>query len=332
MDQQVSKTKKHTFDFFKRAARESQEQDAAEARRRTMGVYSGVLASFLLGWAPILGKMAYHAGVASLTLASIRTVVAALFLFVAYLLFWRKLLAVRIPDLLNCFLVGMINGVGSIFYYSALERLDASRASLLSALYAVWVVIFLAASGQPVTRLTLGRLTASLVGAFLVTSPWVTTNSSDFLGIMLMAASAAINGWYMVMGQWVLADVPARSATLYILTGMALTVSIARVASGVPLEPIALPGWTAIVALGLTTALSRMAMFFSMERLGGVQTVILGFMEMAVSLALAMILLGDRLTWIQWLGAVLLVGGGFFARRDLEQGAAPPQSFNPMDV
>ncbi|MDY0018708.1 MAG: DMT family transporter [Anaerolineae bacterium] len=323
--------KQRTFDFL-RGAQRSGEQDIVEARRRKVGFYSGIVASFLLGWAPILGKLAYQFGVTPLTLAASRTVVAVLFLFVVYLLFWRRLLILRVSDLFNCLLVGMINGVGSIFYYSALDRMDASRASLLSALYAIWVVIFLAASGQPLSRLTLSRLATSLVGAVLVTSPWVAADSFDLFGVMLMAASAALNGWYMVMGQWVLADVPARSATLYILTGMAITVSVARVVSGSPVEPLILPGWAMILALGLTTAISRMAVFFSLERLGGVQTVLLSFMEMAVSLALAMVLLGERLSWVQWVGAVLLLGGGFLARQDLERGGAPPPAFNPMDV
>jgi len=302
-----------------------------DSRRRSAGIYSGLLSSFLLGWAPILGKLAYRAQVTSVTLAALRTLVAVVFLFSIYLLFWRHLLILHWRALLSCLLVGAVNGVGSLFYYSALERLDASSASLLSTLYAAWVVIFLAAAGQPMTRLTLVRLTGSLAGAALVTMPWSITNSSDYLGVMLMVASAAVNGWYIVMGQWVLADVPSRSATLYILTGMALTVSVARLMGGGPVEPISFPGWRAIVALGLTTALSRLAMFFSIERLGGVQTSILTLTEMVVSLTLAMLLLGERLTWVQWGGALLLIGGSLLARRDVERGAAPPPSFNPMD-
>ncbi len=300
--------------------------------RNNAGIYSGLLASFLLGWAPILGKYAYGAGVTPLTLAALRTLVAVVFLFVIYAIFWRRLLLVRWSGLMNCLLVGAVNGVGSIFYYNALERLDASRASLLSALYAVWVAIFLSAAGQPLGRLTLIRLSGSLLGAVLVYAPWNVANPTDYLGAMLMVASAAANGWYMVMGQWVLADVPSRTATLYILAGMAFTVSVARITGGRALEPVSLLGWQAIIALGLTTAFSRLAMFFSLERLGGIQTAILSLMEMVVSLGLAFVLLGDRLTALQWLGAILLLGGGFFARRDLEQGAAPPPSFNPMDV
>ncbi len=301
-----------------------------EGRRRSGGLYSGLLAAFLLGWAPILGKFAYRAGVTPLTLAALRSLVAALFLYLIYSVAWRGHLHLRAQELLSCLLVGAVNGIGSIFYYAALERLDASQASLLSTLYVVWVVIFLSASGEPVTRLTVVRLVAALVGALLVTAPWG-VGGSDYLGAMLMAASAAVNGWYFVMGQWVLADVPARPATLYILTGMAVTVSVARLLGPASIEPIAAGGWVAIGALGCTTALSRLAMFFSLERLGGVQTAIISLLEMVVSLGLALFLLGDRLNGWQWVGAILLVGGNFLARRDLQRGALPPVAFDPTE-
>lgn len=266
-----------------------------------------------------------------MTLAALRTVVAAVFLWAVYGLFWRKRIFLSWPNILSCMMVGMINGIGSLFYYNGLSRLDASRASLLGNLYPLWVVIFLVASGQPIMRLTLLRLGISLIGAVMVTAPSTLVSVKDYLGVMLMIASAAINGWYMVMGQWVLSDVPAQSGTLYIITGMALTVAVARVLTGEPVAPIVASGWIAIVVLGLTTALARMAMFFSLEKLGGVQTAIIGLTELAVSLTMAFVFLNDRLTLGQWAGAALLLGGSVFARMDMERGAAPPPSFNPMD-
>jgi drug/metabolite transporter (DMT)-like permease len=303
-----------------------------EVKRGLSGISSGLLASFLLGWAPILGKFAYRAKVDPMTLAALRTVVAALFLWGIYLIFWRKHIFISWSAVLNCLLIGIINGIGSLFYYSGLSRLDASRASLLGAFYPVWAVIFLSASGQTIRRVTLGRLLISLSGAVLVTSPWMMSTLTDYLGIMLMLAYAGLTGWYLVMGQWVLADVPSQSGTLYILSGMAVTVAIARaVSQGPGIAPISTPGWTAIVALGLTTAFSRLAMFFSLAKLGGVQTAIIGLVELAVSLTLAFIFLGERLAWYQWVGAILLLGGGVFARMDIESGAVPPPAFNPMD-
>lgn len=311
--------------------KKSRPQTSSDNQRHLSGIASGLLSSFMLGWAPILGKFAYQAKVNPITLAALRSAVAAAFLWTVYLIFWRKRIPMPWHAALACMLVGVINGFASIFYYTGLVRLDASRAALLGALYPVWVVIFLSASGQPITLLTLSRLIVSLIGAVLVTSTASLLNATDFLGVMLMIASAAINGWYMVMGQWVLSDVPSRSGTLYIITGMALTVVVARALTGEALAPVSISGWVAIIALGLTTALSRMAMFFSLEKLGGVQTAIISLTELAVSLTMAFIFLGDRLTLVQWIGAFLLLGGGVFARLDVERGAAPPPSFNPME-
>lgn len=294
--------------------------EGASRRRRDAGVYAGIMASFLLGWAPILGKYAYRAGVDPMTLASFRTLVAAVLLWVAYLSIWRDRLSLAWRDILSCVVVGVINGLGSLFYYNGLNRLDASRAALLGALYPVWVVVFLSASGQPIRPIALVQLAAAMVGAVLVTSPWTSRSPTDFLGAMLMVASAAVNGWYMVMGQWVLAEVPSKTGTLYILSGMATTVMIARlIGGGVSITGIATPGWSAILLLGLTTAASRLAMFASLERLGGVQVAILSLLELAISLALAFVFLGERLAWHQWLGALLLVGGGGMARWHSQQ-------------
>jgi drug/metabolite transporter (DMT)-like permease len=313
-------------------ASKAQSQVANEAARRTVpAVYSGLLASFLLGWAPVLGKFAYRAQVDPISLAALRTLVAAVFLWCVYLIFWRSRILIDWRSLLSCLLVGAINGVGSLFYYTGLARLDASRAALLGAIYPVWVVLFLSASGQHIKAGTLAQLVASLTGAVLITSPWHSNNPANYLATMLMLASAAVNGWYMVMGQWVLAEVPSRSGTLYIMTGMALTVSAAWLLdrTALPAE-IPLTGLYAIVALGLTTALSRMAMFFSLEKLGGVQTAILNLVELSVSLTLAFLFLGDRLMWYQWAGAVLLLGGGLLARYRVEKEGVGAVAFDPM--
>ena len=299
--------------------------------RGVRGVYAALVASFLLGWAPILGKLAYRADVDPATLASLRTLVAAVILWVVYLIAWRDRLRVPSKALLSCLLVGAINGIGSLFYYNGLSRLDASRAALLGATYPVWVVIFLSASGQRIRTGTLVQLVGSMAGAVLVTSPWSMGGATDLLGSMLMMASAAVNGWYLVMGQWVLADVPSGSGTLYILTGMAATVLGARLAGGgLAVTSIVPAGWHAIVALGLTTALSRMAMFFSLEKVGGAQTAILNLVELAVSLALAFVFLGDRLFWYQWIGALLLLGGGLLARMRAQAGAVVDVAFDPV--
>jgi len=283
-------------------------------REQRRGVMSTVVASFFLGWAPILGKLAYAGGAAPFTLVAFRTLVAALLLWLTFALFWRHQIAIGWRSLIGCVAVGAVNGFGSLLYFTGLSRLNASQASLLNTLYPLWVVLFLFAAGQPLTRLTLARLALSMLGVYLLTQ--AEPGELDWLGVTLMIASAATYGWHLVLGQWVLADVPSRTATLYILTTMACVVGLARMMQAQPVEPIAVAGWQAILALGLTTSLSRLAMFSGLRRLGGIETALVSLLELLVSLVLAFALLGERLTFVQWIGGVLLVISQMLMARD----------------
>ncbi len=276
------------------------------------GMVSAALASFFLGWAPILGKMAYRGGGRPFTVAAIRTLVAVCLLWLFYLLFWRASIRIGWRELIGCLSVGAVNGVGSLLYYSGLHRLDASLASFLNTLYPLWVVIFLTASGEPIHWATLVRLAMAMVGVYLLTGTG--SGEPDWLGVMLMVASAASYGWHLVMGQWVLADVPSQTATLYILTAMGGVASLARLLQGHGLEEITSAGWTSILALGGTTALSRLLMFAGLKRLGGTETALVTLLELVVSLGLAFLLLGEYLTWPQWAGGGILIASVLLGR------------------
>lgn len=273
---------------------------------RGRAIRNTVLSSFFLGWAPILGKLAYAQGVAPFSLAALRTVVAVLLLWGWYLLMHRDwLVRLRWGELAGCIAVGAVNGIGSLLYYTGLSRLDASLASFLNTLYILWVVLFLAASGQPVGRLTLLRIALAIGGVYLLTGG--TRGEPNWLGAMLMVASAATFGWHLVMGQWLLADVPSQAATPYILTAMAITVGLAQALEGQPVEAISPDGWRAIIALGATTAISRLLMFTGLRRLGGIETALISLLELVVSLGLAFLILGERMTPLQWVGGSILV-------------------------
>lgn len=210
--------------------------------------------------------------------------------------------------------MGFVNGIGSLFYYTGLQRIDASLVGLLWAMYPIWVFIFLSASGQEISRLTMARLGLAMVGLLLLAG--IGTGRPDSLGVMLLLASAAAYGWHLVLGQWVLADVPARTTTLYVLTAMAITVGCARVLSGQIVQPISLDGWQAITLLSLVTASSRLLMFAGLRKLGGVQTSLLGLSELFVTLLVAYMMLGERMRLEQWMGGGLITVSVFLISRE----------------
>ena len=282
--------------------------------RQTTGVIVSLASAMIVGWAPIFGKMAYRVGVDPYTLAALRTMLAAAMLWVFYLVRWRQYIRIDWRNLLGCVGMGAVNGVGSLFYYTGLQRLDASLVSLLNSLYPIWVFIFLSASGHAISRLAAARLALALVGLYFVSNAGPLRPNS--LGVMLMLASAAAYGWHPVLGQWVLADVDSRTATLYVLTTMAVVVGGVRLPGSPALEPISGPGWEAILGLALVTALSRLTMFAGLQRLGGAQTALLGITELITTLLVAFVVLGERLSPAQWVGAAIITASVLLVRRE----------------
>ena len=282
---------------------------------REQGVLVTLLSTICFGLAPIFGKFAYRAEVTPFTLAALRTIIAVALLWAFYLVFWPQAIQIRWQNLLGCIGMGVTNGVGSLFYYTGLARLDASLTQLLWTFYPIWVFVFLSAAGHPVSRLALLRLALALLGTYLLT--YAGARPTAWLGIMLILSASACYGWHLVLGQWTLADLDSRTVTLYALSAMAAVVTIARLATGMPWTPISLQGWTAILLLALIpTALARLLVFAGLSRLGGVQTSLLGVAELLVALLLAYLLLGERLSLWQWIGGGLLVASVLLIGRE----------------
>jgi drug/metabolite transporter (DMT)-like permease len=273
---------------------------------RVRGMVFTLLSTIFFGTAPIFGKLAYRAQVLPFTLVALRTVLAAATLWVFYLLFWRKAIRITYKNLMGCVGMGVANGVGSLLYYTGLTRIGASLAQLLYTLYPIWVFVFLIAAGHYVSKSSILRLVLALGGVFALT--YTGTRQVDILGVMLLLSSGACYAWHLVLGQWTLADVDSRTVTLYVLSTMAVVVSIARLADGSPWTSISVDGWLAVLGLTLfPTILARLMVFAGLRNLGGAQTSLLGLAELVVALLIAFLLLGERLTLWQWVGGLLLM-------------------------
>jgi drug/metabolite transporter (DMT)-like permease len=282
---------------------------------QTQGIVFTLLSTVLFGTAPIFGKLAYRAQVTPFTLVAMRTVLAAATLWVFYLIFWRRAIPISWNNLAGCVGMGVANGIGSLLYYTGLSRINASLAQLLYTLYPIWVFIFLSAAGHHVSKASVGRLALALTGVFALT--YTGSQSVDLLGVMLLISSGACYGWYLVLGQWTLADVDSRTAALYYVSTMAAVVAIARIADGTPWAPISTEGWLAILGLALfPTILARLLVMTGLRNLGGVQTSLLGLAELLVALLIAFLALGERLTLWQWLGGLLLMSSVALGGRD----------------
>jgi drug/metabolite transporter (DMT)-like permease len=282
---------------------------------RSTGIRAALFSALLMGMVPIFGKQAILLGFPPLAVVAWRTMLAAFLLMGVMVLFQRKYLYIYPAGMIGCFLAGSINGIGSLLYYSALARMEASVGQLLYAFYPLFVALWLSLDHQPLTRLTLVRLSLAIPALYLLTQDG--THATDFLGMGLMLGASMMYALHLPINQRVLYDMPAPTVTLYTLISMTIIVVPAYFISGASASlggvSHSLPGqaWLAVLALTLVTFLSRLALFLGVKHLGGMQTSLLGLGELLVTVVLAHVWLGERFSLQQWGGAALLLLGLF---------------------
>jgi drug/metabolite transporter (DMT)-like permease len=273
---------------------------------RSQGIVAALSSAFFLGMAPIFGKRAIISGTSPLAVVAIRTLLAALLLLLLMVLFKRKYLFIYPAGLLGCLLAGWINGLGSLFYYSALSRIDAGVGQLLYSLYPLFVALWLFLDRQPPSRLTIFRLFLSIPAVYLLTQAGQT--KIDILGMIEMLIAAALYALHLPINQRVLYDMPAPTVTLYTLLAMSAIVVPTTLFSPSALAslPTSFSSWLPIIGLTLVTFFSRLMLFLGVKHLGGMQTSVLGLSELLVTIVVAQIWLGEQLNIWQWIGALLL--------------------------
>jgi drug/metabolite transporter (DMT)-like permease len=282
---------------------------------KVKGIASALVSALFLGMAPIFGKQAILLGFAPQAVVAIRTLGAALMLLALIAVFKRQFIYIFPAGLLGCLLAGLLNGLGSVFYYSALGRLNAGLGQLLFAIYPLFLILWLSLDRQPPTRLTLARLAIALPALILLTGAGA--SRIDPWGVIQMLLAAALYSLHLPINQRVLFEMPAPTVTVYTLLAMSAvvapvylfsTLGEGGVLAGVSAPPgPGLAGWLPVAGLTLVTFFSRLTLFLGVKHLGGMQTALLGFAELLVTVILAHAWLGERFTAGQWVGMALLI-------------------------
>lgn len=251
--------------------------------------------------APVFGKLAIVQGFTPFAVVALRTGLAAGLMLIIILLFYRQYLYIFPVGLIGCILAGAINGFGSLLYYLALSRLDASLGQLLYSLYPFFVALWLILDHQPPSKLTFFRITLATIAALLLTS--VPGRTVDTTGVLMMIGAAILYAMHLPINQRVLYEVPAPTVALYTLLSMSAVVVPAYVIFD-RVWPAQSPPWMPVIALTFVTLFSRIALFLGVKKIGGMQTALLGLAELLIAILLSNLLLGESLSLTQWLGAI----------------------------
>lgn len=276
-----------------------------------VGVALVLLSAVAFGSTSIFADLAFRDGADEFTVLLIRFCVAA-----AVLLALMAIQRMPLPPwrvVLGLLLLGVVCRAGQgITYFTALELAPASLVALLLYLYPALVtllaVIFLK---ERLTVVKALALLVALAGTALAAGP---TGGGNALGVALSIVTAAIYAVYIVVSSQVTRQTSAFVASAIILAGTALPyigIEAVQAVGQVPHAPT-LPrtalGWGAILAMALfSTVIGTVTFFAGLQRVGPTNTSILSTFEPAWTVLLAALVLGERLTFAQLVGGVLIL-------------------------
>lgn len=272
-------------------------------RKRNTGVRAALLSAVFLGLAPVFGKQAINLHFSPLAVVGFRTLSAALLLLLIVAIFRRQYLYIYPAGLIGCGLAGLFNGLGSILYYSALGHLNASIGQLLYSLYPLFVAIIMIFDSQPPSRFTIFRIFLATIAVIFLT--YTSSGVVDIIGVVEMLLASVLYALHLPINQRVLYDIPAPTVTLYTLIAMSMVVFPAFLLFDRSIPTNAT--WWPVLGLTLVTFLSRLLLFLGVKHLGGLQTALLGLLELLVTIGLSIFWLQETLTQTQWVGAGILI-------------------------
>lgn len=263
-----------------------------------------VVSAVAFGSLAIFARLAYDAGGEPVAVLFLRFAIAAGVM--AAVMTVRGEPWPRGGVLLGCVLLGAIGYVGqSLAFFSALRYAPASLVSLLLYLYpAIVVALSVGVLGERLTRAKLVAVVLAVIGSALTIGP---VEPGRAAGIVLGVLSAVVYSVYIAAGAKLMPCVRAIPAATVIISSAAVVYGVLALLLR-PAFPSGAQGVLAVAGIALVaTALAIVAFFAGLARVGPTEASTLSAFEPAVTVALAAVLLGERLATVQLLGGALIL-------------------------
>lgn len=206
---------------------------------------------------------------------------------------------------LIAYFAGLENGIGVLCFFWALTRLEASVATMIFTLNPLLILGLLALRGERLTYRHWLRIGLGLAGVFFVIGP---AGQIDWLGVLLLGITIGCIALEFVIIQWYLQPYDSRTVTLYVLSGMLTTIFGYWLWQGPAWQAPSGPAWLYIILLAVVcTYFAWWAMFSSIRYIGSGQVAMLVPLETLLTVLWSFMLLGERFSPGQYVGAGLIL-------------------------
>jgi drug/metabolite transporter (DMT)-like permease len=255
----------------------------------------------------ILAKLGYAEGLGSEQALAFRFVLAAFGMVAIAFLVGQNPLRLDRKRLVLLLAMGAVGYCAqSLTYFVALRSLPASLVVLIAYIYpslvvaAGWLFLHRAVSAKHLLALA-----ASFVGLVMLVGG---AHFQLAWALVLAIASPVIYTAYILVGERVMGSVPALAASAVIITGAAISFCLLAAINHELALPVTAGGWAVVIGLAVFPTMLAISLFLAgLPRVGAARAALLSTWEPVVTVGLAVIFLGDRLSLVQVVGGVLVL-------------------------
>jgi len=291
---------------------------------RAQGIACAIASAALFACNTNLARLSFASGADAATMNAVRFVVTVLLL---------QLLSAlrRSPPPLNprqrfaALALGVLFFLTSFGYMGAIQFIPVSIAVLL--LYSYPILVALMASLSEGERLGSSRI-AALVLAFVGVALALGVTAADWpdgRGVALAVLAAAAMSVFVIGSSRLLRLADRGEVNRLLMTAAAFLFLLMLLAGGTARWPASGPGWLAFGGAVITFALAQLALLAAIGRAGPVLAATLMNLEPLLTIVLAVLLVGERLTGLQLAGAALVLSAIYLTgRRPARSALRPP--------
>ncbi|HKB19170.1 MAG TPA: DMT family transporter [Candidatus Dormibacteraeota bacterium] len=266
-----------------------------------------LVSAVAFGTLSIFAKLAYANGLATEQLLAFRFVLAALGMWA--LAFAAGQNPLRLPRRQAggvLALGGVLYTAQALTYFIALRSLPASLCVLIVYIYPSLVVV----AGWLFLRRQVSvwhgvALAASFLGvAMLVGGAQLLFNS----GLIFAFAAPLMYTTFILLGERVMQSAPAVAASAMMMSATAVVLCLVAAIEGRLALPATPAAWAVSVGIAVVPTMVAISLFLAgLPRIGAARASLLSTLEPVVTVSLAVVILGDRFSFLQAIGGVLVL-------------------------
>lgn len=271
-----------------------------------------LLATLFFGSGPTFARLAFDGGAGPLTLQFARFTFAALGLWLL-LAALRRIQGIEARHLPLLIALVALSGGASYGYMTSVRTIPVPIASLVFFTFPLMVGPLAHLVGDE--RLTMRRLLALAVGfAGLALVLQGGLAHADHTGLLLAFGAGTCVAISFQVSRRLTAHIPPMVLTATVASASATVCTVLVLLNGGLDLPTAPRGWIGVTGNAISYAVGLTCLFAAIRRLGAVRTAVAANFEPVISVTLAGLVLGEALSAIQALGALVVLAGILLAQ------------------